>query len=265
MSLRLLAILAVAALAFSGCASKPPAGTLKQLDYQPPVSGSIVALYQPFANPNPSGQVPTAGPMTQCSQSSIPPAAQPTTDPVLPQCKGPFSTFEAHAVLPDPSAGGYKVYAVGPGYELEVMSLKASGGKYAGTATAPEDLSAKVQQLQIRMDGVPVAVAPGAAGNQTLMVTPAVAALKVVGTFTGRHLDLQVTGLPANGTYMARLYAKDAASPTGVTPKETFEVREGANAYDAKDMDVGAYAEFHIHVGASAVTLYKAAIEPAAK
>ena len=58
---------------------------------------------------------------------------------------------------------------------------------------------------------------------------------------------------------------RDVFRPMGVTPKETFEVKEGANAFDAKDANIGDYVEFHIHVGTSAVTLYKASIEPPAK
>jgi hypothetical protein len=267
MSLRLLAVLAVATLAAAGCAAKAPAGTLKALDYKLPVTGSIVAFYQPFANPNPTGAVPTAGPMTQCAQNQVPdPTGMNPTGAVQPKCKGPYSTFEAHLMLPDPTAGGYKVYAVGPGYELEVMSLKASGSSYAGTANVTtQDVSDKVRELQVRMDGVVLAVAPGTAGNHTLAVAPAVAALSVTGTYTGHHLEVTVAGLPANGTYMGKLYVADAASPTGYTAKEDFAVGNGKTTYDSKDHNIADFAQFHIHVGTSAVNLYKASIAPNAK
>ncbi|MEA3144036.1 MAG: hypothetical protein QOG31_1360 [Thermoplasmata archaeon] len=266
MSIRIVAILAVAALAAAGCAAKAPSGTLKALDYKAPVGGSIVATYQPFVGANPTGAVPMAGQQTQCAQGSIPPQAQPSTDPVVARCKGPYSTFSAQAALPEPSAGGYKVYAVGPGYELEVMSLKGSAGSFAGTANVTtEDLSAKVKTLEVRMDGVAVASAPGTAGNHTLALAPTLAGLTVTGTFSGKHLDLSIAGLPANGTFVGRLYAADPASPTGYSPKESFEVHAGTVSFDSPTTNIGDYAEFHIHVGASAVNLYKAAVTPAAK
>jgi hypothetical protein len=264
MSLRILALLAVAALAVAGCAAKPPAGTLKALDYTLPVTGSVVTVYQPFTGQNPTSQAPMgAGDSTQCAQNQVP--DQGASGAVQPKCKGPYTTFDAHVTLPPPSAGGFKLYAVGPGFEQELATLKANADPalFVGSANVTEDLSAKVKQVEVRMDGVPVAVAPGTAGNQSFI--PAVTGLTVAGTYTGHHLEVTVNGLPANGTFMAKLYVADAASPTGYTAKEEFEVKDGTTSYDSKDHDIADFAQFHIHVGASMVNLYKAAVVPAAK
>jgi hypothetical protein len=262
MSLRLAALLAVAAFALAGCAAEPPAGTLKPLDYKLPVGGYVNVVYQPFTGANPTGAVPTAGPTTQCAQNQ---AADPPGMGPVQRCKGPYTTFAAQATLPPPTAGGYKLYAVGPGFELEGFSFKGQDGAYAGSANVTnQDLSSKVKEFQVRMDGVPLATVPGAAGNHTLALAPAIAALTVTGSFTGRHLEVTVAGLPANGTYMGRLYVADPASPTGFTAKEMFEVKEGTTAFESKERDIAGYGEFHLHVGDSMVNLYKAAITPAA-
>src|ERR1051326_4837953 len=189
-SLRVLARLAVATLAAAGCAAKAPHGTLQSLDFKAPLNGYVMATYQPFTGANPTSSVPTAGPMTECSQSNLPAQAQPTTDPYVPQCNGPYTIFPSHASLPDPSADGYKLYAVGPGFELEAFSFKGSGGSYAGPAPTTAGLPPKVKKLQIRVDGVTLAVAPGTAGNQTFTLAPALAALSVSGTYTGHHLEV---------------------------------------------------------------------------
>lgn len=270
MSLRPVALLAVALFVLAGCAAKQPEGTLVSAEYAPPITGSITTVYQPFANPNPTSGVPTAGPMTQCGQSNIPGPAQPTTNQVVKQCKGPYTTFEVHAAgLPAASGSGYKLYAAGPSYEFEICTLQAGADASTGSCTAnntKEDMSAKVKEVQLRMDGFTVATVPGAkTANQTLMLAPALGSIGVTGTYKGKHLEVTVTGLPANSTYTGKLYVTDAASPTGFTAKESFAITNGVNSYDSPEHNIVDFAEFHLHVGASALNLFKAKVVPAAK
>lgn len=260
-TLRALALLAVATFALAGCAAKGPSGTLQPLGYEPPISGSVTTVYQPFTGGNPTGALPAAGGATRCAQDN---ATDPTGMVPVARCKGPYTTFAAQASLPAPSAAGYRLYAVGPGYELEAFTFQAAGGNYTGSANVTnQDLEAKVKELQVRMGGVTIAVASGAAGTHDLEAAPAIAALSATGAYTGRHLEVTVAGLPANGTYMGRLYVADPASPTGYSAKESFEVKEGATSFDSQERDIADYAEFHIHVGTSMVNLFKAAIGPA--
>ncbi|HEX2065357.1 MAG TPA: hypothetical protein VHI93_00955 [Candidatus Thermoplasmatota archaeon] len=259
MSPRLLPLLVVALVAASGCASQGPSGTVKALDYQVPVFGSVLVAYQPFSGANPTGGLPQ-GDATQCAHDQLPPP--PAGAAPLPPCRGPYSDFRLQATLPPPASGGYKLYAVGPGFERELAALAGEAGSYSAHANVSQDLSAQVEELQVRMEGLPIAVADGAAGNHTLALAPALGQITVSGTFTGRHLEVTVAGLPANATYVARLYVADPASPTGHTATESFEVRNGVTAHDAQQ-DIADFSEFHIHVGTSMVNLYKATLATA--
>ncbi|HUR61058.1 MAG TPA: hypothetical protein VM286_01670 [Candidatus Thermoplasmatota archaeon] len=270
MSLRPMALLAVSLFVLAGCADKAPEGTLKSSAYSPPATGSIVAHYQPFTGANQASGIPNgAGQPAQCLQNQVSnpaPAGGNPQDQALPRCKGPYSTFALHADgLPLPSGSGYKLYAVGPGFEKELFAVQATDVKYAGSTNVSEDLSAKVKEIQLRMDGFTYAAVPGAEGNHTLALAPALATVTAVGTYKGHHLEVTVAGLPGNATYTGKLYVADPASPTGFTAKESFPVQEGLNTYDSAEHDISDFGEFHIHVGASALNLYKGTFEAAPK
>jgi hypothetical protein len=261
MSVRPVLLLGVVlAMTLAGCSAKLPTGTLQSLSYAPPLNGSVNEVYQPAANRNPTGVVPMVGGQTECAQGGVPVSPPGATNPLAP-CKGPYSTFDAgFSGLPAPAGSGYKLYAVGPGSELDLGDLKAgtATGSYAlHTNITDRDVHDKVAALQLRMDGFVLATAPGTQGNHTFALAEPIARITVSGTFTGHHLELTVSGLPGNATYMGKLYVADATNPTGFSPKEDFPVHEGTTTYDSKDHAIGDFAQFHIHVGTSALNLYK--------
>jgi len=265
MSLRAAALVAVSLLLLAGCAAKPPTGEFKPTTFAPAVSGSVVTVFQPFAGANPASQAPPpANGPTQCAQNN---ATDPTGGQIPPgtlpaKCKGPYTTFALHADgLPMGSGSGYKLYAVGPGFEYEVCTVQIADTKASCTANNTKaDMENQVKGVELRMDGFPFAMAK-VPGNQTLVVNPAIAALKVEGSYKGHDLMVTVTGLPANATYKGKLYVADAASPTGFTAKETFDLKEGMTMYTSAEHNIADFAQFHIHVGDSALNLYKADLQ----
>ena len=88
------------------------------------------------------------------------------------------------------------------------------------------------------------------------------AAVTATGTYQGKVLNVTVSGLPAAGSFVGRLYTCDPESML-LSIAETFPVNNGGTEFTAP-LDIADYAEFHIHVGTSLINLYKASttVEP---
>lgn len=244
-----LAVLAVTALA--GCSKAPPSGELSS-------GASGVALMSGDISTNeytpaqyPAGQVPVVGQ----DPDFCPPAA-----PNVPQCVPASSSFDIHVmVLPTPEADGYKAYLVGAAGELELGIVEPdAAGMWRANATIPGDVSANYTSIEIRMGSFVFATASSAEGPQPFALAPGLAAVSATGSYEGKTLNVTVSGLPTNGTFVGRLYTCDPESKL-LSVAETFPVANGGNEFVAP-MDIADYAEFHVHVGTSLINLYKMTI-----
>jgi hypothetical protein len=243
-TLLVLAVLAMAALA--GCSKAPPSGTLTGGASGLSVQGTADTNYQEAVYP--AGAVPTVGPML-CGPAGAPPETQ---------CVPASSSFHVHFMaLPTPEGSYDVVLAGGAGGERNLGSLAVdTGSMWDFNATvANEDLEGQFQRIEVRMGDFVLSTAPATEGSQPFALGPGLDGVTAAGTYKGKVLNVTVSGLPANGTYVGRLYTNDTQSGL-LTVAETFPIHNGANEFTAK-ADVQDYAEFHVHVGASLINLYK--------
>lgn len=242
-TLLVLSLVTMAALA--GCSKAPPSGTLAAGSVGVAVDGTATIAYQEAVYP--AGQVPQVGPMV------CPPAA-----PNVPQCVPASSSFHVHFMaLPTPEGTYDVVLAGGAGGERNLGSLaQDTGSMWDFNLTLPdEDLSGQFERVEVRMGDFVLATASATEGAQAFALAAGLEAVSAAGTYRGKVLNVTVSGLPANGTFMGRLYLNDTQSGL-LTAAETFPVRNGANEFTA-ERNVADYAEFHVHVGSSLVNLYK--------
>lgn len=244
----ILALVPLLAAALAGCSDAPPSGTLTPAGPAFAVQGDAAIQYQEAVYP--AGQVPGVGTML-CGPAQAPPQTQ---------CVPPSSTFRVHFMaLPQPEGQYEAVLAGGAGGELPLGALAADAANmWDLNVTLDEDLSGRFERLELRMGSLVLASAPAGEGSQTFAVAESLGAITATGTYSGRVLNVTVSGLPANATYSGYLYTADPTSGELVRG-EPFTVRNGANEHTA-ERDVATYAEFHIHVGSSMVNLYKATL-----
>lgn len=243
-TLLVLSLVLLAALA--GCSKAPPSGTLANGGSGlTGLSGSADIAYQEAVYP--AGQVPVVGPMA-CAQPPAPPQAQ---------CTPASSSFHVHFMaLPTPEGTYDVVLAGGAGSERNLGSLAVdTGSMWDFNATINEDLNGQFQRVEVRMGDFVLATAPATEGPQPFALAAGLDAVQAAGSYKGKVLNVTVSGLPGNGTYVGRLYTNDTQSGL-LTVAESFPVHNGANEFTAK-VNVADYAEFHIHVGNSLVNLYK--------
>ncbi|MFA5944471.1 MAG: hypothetical protein WC876_08405 [Candidatus Thermoplasmatota archaeon] len=252
-TLVVLAILAVTALA--GCSKAPPSGDL-------PTGASGVSLMSGDISTNtyvdevrPAGQIPVAG----GNDALCPPAAD-----GVPQCVPASSTYDVHVmVLPTPDAQGYKAFLVGPAGELEVGMVEPDeAGMWRANHTFEGALAANYTSIEIRMGSFVLATASTAAGAQPFSLAEGLSTISATGSYEGKVLNVTVSGLPVNGTFVGRLYTFDEESQI-LSVAETFPVQNGANEFTAP-LNIADYAELHIHVGGSLINLYKTTISETA-
>ena len=254
----LLSLLIAAALA--GCSKGPPAGALAAGDPALTVDGTSDLHFQAFSSGgNPTGVIPTAGNTTQCAQDQLP--MQP---PGMSKCTPAMSTVHVHFMaLPQPEAAGYKVVLTGgttAEKEREVGELApGEGAMWDLNKTYSEDLAKHFTTIVVKAGDFVVAQSPASqSGKEAFAVPKDYGAITAKGTYKGKALSVDVSGLPGNGTFMGRLYTQDPK--TCITSMaESFPVKNGANTFTAK-VNIASYAQFHIHVGASLINLYKADI-----
>jgi hypothetical protein len=248
MAIKLLSVLSVLALAvLAGCNDAPPSGTLSTAASGLGVDGDISIDYQPAEYP--AGQVPEVGQML-CPPPGL----------GLPECVPPSSTFAAHFMaLPTPIAAGYTLVLVGSAGERSLGSLTMDEGNMWNFNTSlNEDLTGQYDTVELRMDAFVFATASAAEGDQAFALANGLTAVQVDGTYKGKLLTVNVSGLPANATYSGYLYTLDEESGL-LSRGNPFPIVNGANEHTA-ELNIADYAEFHIHVGTSMVNLYKATI-----
>jgi len=255
LALVVLCILSVALLA--GCSKAPPAGKLAVGSFALTLQGTSDLKYTAFSSGgNPTGVIPMAGNTTQCAQDGLP--QQP---PTMSPCTKASTVVHAHFMaLPQPESDGYHIFlaqGTTATKEMDVGQIMPDpNNMWDLNKTYPQDLEKHFQTVELRMGAFVVAVAPAIqSGTENFAVPKALSQLDATGSYKGKALDVTVTGLPDNGTFMGRLYTQDPKTCI-LSVAESFPVHNGANTFTAKQ-NVAQYAEFHIHAGASLINLFK--------
>lgn len=255
MALRpLFAFLLVCVAALAGCNDAPPSGDLVAIPGAPVVEGTVLNEYRAAVYPLGNDPV-TQAPVCQQNQVPVTPDAQ--------RCVFPATNFTIHFMsLPEPDGNSYSIYLAGGAIEEKQLAPLVNDGagmwnlKYTDDT---QDLSTQFERLELRMGTFVVASAPAASGSQAFVLDPAFTSVTVTGSYDGDSLTVDVTGLPAEGTFVGRLYTKDAETGA-LTLVESFPVVAGVQEYEAENGNIGDFAEFHIHVGASKLYVYQATL-----
>ena len=242
-------ILATFALALlAGCSDAPPSGDLPAGSPALALEGDVTIDYT--AASYPAGQVPVVG--------TNPTLCPPPQAAGAPQCVPPASSFKVHFMaLPTPDASGYHVFLTGPAARDLGALVADEANMWEMSVNFTEDLSANVTGVELRMGSLVLATATGGEGTNAFAVAEDLSAPSVQGTYRGKTLNVTVSNLPANGTYMGRLYTLDEESGL-LTPGDFFPLANGSPSEYEAELDIEDYAEFHVHVGSSSVNLYKA-------
>lgn len=254
MAVRPLLALSLILFAFlSGCSDGGPSGKLVTVAAPIAVDGTSSNMYVAAERPLNST---TMGAADQCTPSAVPPGT-PLDEG---RCTNPSSTFDIHFMfLPEPDGNGYGIFLVGGaiGERLLAPLGDLGNGMMGMNITEETDLSGQFERLELRMGQFPLAAAPSAAGSQAFVVDANATKVAVTGSYKGKTLDIDVSGLPAKGPFVGRLYTLDATG--NATVGESFPVISGSQSFKS-ERNIGDYAEFHIHVGPSKINLYKATL-----
>lgn len=254
-------IVALSLLTFAlvaGCSDGPPSGDLVPIPGALNIDGSTTEntyTAESGGQPNPVPGQPKLCP----------------TDPTetIPPCVPASSHYKIHFMtqtttggpgLPEPSGDGYKVYQRGGAIdERQLCELsRDAAGMYVCEVTNDSDESTQFATLELRMGDLTVASASSAAGSQAFVLDPALAAVTVTGSYHGRVLELDVSGLPEGPIYSGRFYKPGLSG--NLTSQEAFPVVNGGQEIRTELADVGDYVEFHIHVGESKIYVYQATL-----
>ncbi|MEA3135881.1 MAG: hypothetical protein QOC71_162, partial [Thermoplasmata archaeon] len=241
-TLVVLALLAVTALA--GCSKAPPSGELAPGASAVTVEGAATAHYK--AAQHPVGQAPMA-----CNPVAFPPVGQ---------CVPASSSFVIHFMaLPTPD-GTYEVVLANATGTLPVgaLAMDANNMWELNKTFDGKDYTGDFDRVELRMGDFVFATSAAGEGDNAFALADGLATISATGTYRGKVLNVTVSNLPAMGAFVGRLYTHDEASGL-LTVAETFPLHNGANEFTAPQ-NIAAYAEFHIHAGASLINLYKTTV-----
>ena len=234
----------------AGCSDAPSAGTLvaKDMGLAATISGTADLAY--VAESHPVDGAPTA-----CVPQAVPVDQG--------HCTQPSSSIHIHFMqgsLPEPDGNGWALYmANGTTDEHQLAALAEKDGMYDYTYNATEDWSSKYDSVQARMGDFTYATASSKAGKQTFALAPGLPGITVTGTFKGKVLTIDVSGLPGSDTTKFTGWLYEMGPSGNLTRTVSFPVVAGAQSFTA-EKDISDFKEFHIHVGASMVNLYKSTI-----
>jgi hypothetical protein len=258
----LLLAAALVALTLAGCSSPPPSGTIVDAHHALALEGSAAIDYQPFEGGNPGGQAPVVGGQLQCAHGGVPGGP-------VPPCRGPWSDFRVNVTLPLAIEGAYTVHAVNATGSTVLLELAETDARettalYAGAKNFTEDLTGRYTTLELRLGSFLLATAPAGEGPQAFTVAPAAQGVQTTATWEARTIRGSVTGLQPNVTYRGNLYLPADGGGVQMMPTEWFTIApDGSFEYTSEARDISAFVEFHVHVGASKVNLFKATIQTA--
>jgi hypothetical protein len=232
---------------FAGCADPVPMGGMTNQNFAPSVDGNATMDFHAFSGANPAGGLPGVGGQLQCAQPE---------NPVVGQCVPAYTNVTVTVLAPRAVDGTYEAHFVNATGSLLVVQLMegpsmGAMATYTGAHNFTEDHTGRFTALELRLGNFVLASAPAQQGVQTVQDV----------AWTGRTLNATVSGLPANTTYQGNLYLANEDGSVQAEPTETFPVTNGPFSFTSTQRDIGAYAEFHIHVGHSKINLYKATIQ----
>ncbi len=247
----ILVAFSVLAVALAGCSDDPPSGDISGSRSGLTVDGTIDLEYQAANNPYPYAGTELEA-LFACNPDALAgPAGQET-------CSDPYSIVSAHVMtVPMPSSDGYKLYYTSSsGEEMEIGALTETGGMYNLNQTFEEDYSS-FEEIHIRMGSLSIATATNGAGSQTFAANQSLMGTSLGGSWKGKTLNLEVSGLPAvpsGVTFNGWLVSVDA--DTGEkTHEEQFPIEgDGAVSFKASK-SLTNYDEVHVHVAGSQVNL----------
>lgn len=256
----LLAALFASALLLAGCSDAPPSGDLAAGAADITLSGDATFTYQEEVRPTPADVGGNPNPLYEqaCAEDPAP----------VGQCTEPMTMVEVMLhEAPEPNPNGYTAWLVGGASdptELEVGAVAMEEGMYTANNSWGVDYTNHFAGIEVRMgESVVLATAGTASGANPFAVAENLGGVSVTGSYEGKTLTFDVSGLPDNGTFEGWL----VGIPEGADDAAPLEhiisipgVVNGPNEFKASK-NINAYAEFHIHVAGSKINVYHTAIE----
>lgn len=247
----------------AGCSGGPASGDLAAVASGVMADGTSENTYQAYEQGEPLGAVgDVAEPLADTVDCLLDPAAEAGV-PIITACVDPYTNIKAHFMgLPVPDSAGYKIFlAGGSGGSRDLGAIMAdAAGMWQLDANVTEDLTGMFERVELRSGSFVFATAPATAGTQQFKVAENATGVTAVGTYKGKVLTIDVSGLPEGTVYTGRLYTADEDGVVAAEASETFPgLKNGANEITATEA-IDSYAQFHIHVGGSKINLYKANI-----
>lgn len=257
MALRPIVVLSLLTFALmAGCSDGPKSGDLTPLAAPLTVEGTTANTY-----------VARSGGASNPTTPNDPDDYLCPNDPTstVPPCIDASSNYKVHIMsLPEPSGDGYSIVQVGGSITERTLGKLTSdtGGMWNGEwAIEAQDQHEQFSGFELRMGDFVVATAAAAAGSQAFVASATLSTVAVTGSYKGRNLELDVTGLPEGvepGDFVGRFYTKGLSG--NLTLAESFPIIPGAQTLVTEQADVGDYEEFHIHVGTSKIYVYQATL-----
>lgn len=178
---------------------------------------------------------------------------------ILPTCTPPFTSINVTLhEAPEPSMDGYTLWLTGSeGDDRNVGTLGPGEHGYVLSASYDEDLDGMYATAELRHGELVVATAPANGG--TWEVADALNGVRFTGSYDGKDLTLDVSGLPGNATFTGWLVSQDPETLV-MTHDVSFPIAaDGAIEYAAAE-NIADYAEVHIHVTGSKINVGIASI-----
>jgi hypothetical protein len=246
----LLTMIALAAVALSGCASDAPSGEINGGSLAVTAAGSYTLDANAANNP-----YPYAGTDLEETLACTPDAVV-SIVPGEETCSDAFSVVSVSGVeLPESS--GYMLVLNGTGGEKHIGALVEDNGTLSLSETfAGEDFTGMYSEAQIRFGDLVVAVAPGNGGG--FDIAPSLGGASISASYSDKTLTYTVSGLPSGSSYTGWLVGVEEES-TELVHMDDWSVSNGAGTYEA-DMNIGDYKELHIHASGSKINVMKVTI-----
>lgn len=245
----ILTMIALAAVALSGCAADAPSGDINGGSLAASAAGTYTLEANAANNPYPYAGTPLED-VLQCTPDALTgPAGQET-------CSDAFSIVSVSGVdLPESS--GYMLVLNGTNGEKHIGELEGEMGALALSKTFPgEDFTGMYSEAQIRFGDLVVAVASGSGGS--FDVAPSLSGASISSSYSGKTITYTVSGLPSGSSYTAWLVGTEDES-TEIVHMDDWSISNGEGTYEA-DMNIGDYKEFHIHASGSKINVLKVSI-----
>lgn len=249
----LLTMIAITAVALSGCAGDAPSGEFSggSLAFATSGQGAMdaTAAHNPYETP-----VAEVDDVLGCTLDAI---VGQIPDPVpVETCQEAFTWFNVTSLML-PDGGDYMLYANGTAGELHLGALEGMNGTYSFSKEVKgSDHTGDYSELEVRIGDLVLATANLPTGS--FAVATSLGGSTIDATYSGKDLEYTLSGLPAGNTYEAWLVKELESGEMEHTEKWT--VSNGAGSFQAS-MNIGDFAEFHVHVAGTSINVLKLSIE----